>query len=62
MSAMTLWARDIWDAISTTAIGMHITWRHLFTRKVTLLVFGALVAWMAGARLAKRRRVHDLAA
>ncbi|MGE0455977.1 MAG: NADH-quinone oxidoreductase subunit I [Vicinamibacteria bacterium] len=36
MSAMTLWARDIWDAISTTAIGMHITWRHLFTRKVTL--------------------------
>src|SRR5438445_5200773 len=28
----------------------------------TLLVFGALVAWMAGARLAKRRRVRDLAA
>jgi len=29
---------------------------------VTIAVFGALVAWMAGARLAKKRHVRDLAA
>jgi NADH-quinone oxidoreductase subunit H len=29
---------------------------------VTLVIFGALVAWMAGARLAKKRHVRDLAA
>jgi NADH-quinone oxidoreductase subunit H len=29
---------------------------------LTALVFGALIAWMAGARLSKRRRVHDMAA
>jgi len=29
---------------------------------VTLVVFGALVAWMAGARRAKKRHVRDLAA
>jgi len=28
----------------------------------TLVIFGALIAWMAGARLSKRRRVQDLAA
>jgi NADH-quinone oxidoreductase subunit H len=28
----------------------------------TLVIFGALVAWMAGARLSKKRRVQDLAA
>ena len=29
---------------------------------LTLLVFGALTLWMAGARLSKKRRVHDMAA
>ena len=29
---------------------------------LTALVFGALIAWMAGARLSKKRRVQDLAA
>jgi NADH-quinone oxidoreductase subunit H len=29
---------------------------------LTLLVFGALILWMAGARLSKKRRVRDLAA
>jgi len=28
----------------------------------TLAIFGALIAWMAGARLSKKRRVHDMAA
>jgi NADH-quinone oxidoreductase subunit H len=28
----------------------------------TLVIFGALIAWMAGARLSKKRRVQDLAA
>jgi hypothetical protein len=29
---------------------------------VTLIVFGALILWMAGARLSKKRRVQDMAA
>ena len=29
---------------------------------LTALVFGALIAWIAGARLSKKRRVHDMAA
>jgi NADH-quinone oxidoreductase subunit H len=29
---------------------------------VTVIVFGALILWMAGARLSKKRRVQDLAA
>ena len=28
----------------------------------TLVIFGALIAWMAGARVSKKRRVHDMAA
>jgi formate hydrogenlyase subunit 6/NADH:ubiquinone oxidoreductase subunit I len=33
---MTGWARDVWDGVRTTLIGMRITWRHLFTRSATL--------------------------
>ena len=29
---------------------------------LTALIFGALIAWMAGARLSKKRRVHEMAA
>jgi NADH-quinone oxidoreductase subunit H len=34
----------------------YVGWRF------TLVIFGALIAWMAGARLSKKRRVRDLAA
>jgi NADH-quinone oxidoreductase subunit I len=30
------WFGDIWEAMSTLLIGMNITWRHLFVKKVTL--------------------------
>ena len=33
---MTGWARDVWDGVYTTLVGMRITWRHLFTRSATL--------------------------
>ena len=33
---MKQWLMDIWEGVSTVLIGMRITWRHLFTRKVTL--------------------------
>jgi len=33
---MSEWLTDLWDGIRTTLIGMRITWRHLFTRSVTL--------------------------
>ncbi len=33
---MSQWLKDIWEGVSTVLIGMRITWRHLFTRKVTL--------------------------
>jgi formate hydrogenlyase subunit 6/NADH:ubiquinone oxidoreductase subunit I len=33
---MMQWLRDVWEGVSTVLIGMRITWRHLFTRKVTL--------------------------
>jgi NADH-quinone oxidoreductase subunit H len=37
-------------------------WDHYVGWIVTLIVFGALFLWMAGARLSKKRRVQDLAA
>ena len=37
-------------------------WDHYVGWVVTIVIFGALVAWMAGARLAKKRRLQDLAA
>jgi NADH-quinone oxidoreductase subunit H len=37
-------------------------WDHYVGWIVTLIVFGALTLWMAGARLSKKRRVHDMAA
>jgi NADH-quinone oxidoreductase subunit I len=33
---MRQWARDLWEGFWTVLVGMRITWRHLFTRKVTL--------------------------
>jgi NADH-quinone oxidoreductase subunit I len=30
------WLRGIWEGIWTVLVGMRITWRHLFTRSVTL--------------------------
>jgi NADH-quinone oxidoreductase subunit I len=30
------WLTDLWEGFSTVLVGMRITWRHLFTRKVTL--------------------------
>lgn len=33
---MKTWLRDVWEGFSTVLIGMRITWRHLFTGKVTL--------------------------
>jgi NADH-quinone oxidoreductase subunit I len=31
-----VWLRGIWDGVWTVLVGMRITWRHLFTRAVTL--------------------------
>jgi NADH-quinone oxidoreductase subunit I len=33
---MTRWLKDVWEGFWTVLVGMRITWRHLFTRKVTL--------------------------
>ena len=33
---MRTWLRDVWEGFSTVLVGMRITWRHLFTGKVTL--------------------------
>jgi|SRR5262245_3394422 len=33
---MKQWLRDLWEGFSTVLIGMRITWRHLFVKKVTL--------------------------
>lgn len=33
---MKQWLVDLWEGFSTVLIGMQITWRHLFTKKVTL--------------------------
>jgi NADH-quinone oxidoreductase subunit I len=33
---MTKWLKDVWEGFWTVLVGMRITWRHLFTRKVTL--------------------------
>jgi NADH-quinone oxidoreductase subunit I len=33
---MKRWLTDLWEGFSTVLIGMRITWRHLFTSKVTL--------------------------
>jgi NADH-quinone oxidoreductase subunit I len=33
---MRTWLKDLWEGFSTVLVGMGITWRHLFTRKVTL--------------------------
>jgi NADH-quinone oxidoreductase subunit I len=30
------WLRDVWEGFYTVLVGMAITWRHLFTGKVTL--------------------------
>jgi len=33
---MKQWLLDVWEGFSTVLIGMKITWRHLFVKKVTL--------------------------
>jgi NADH-quinone oxidoreductase subunit I len=33
---MRSWLRDVWEGFTTVLAGMKITWRHLFTDKVTL--------------------------
>ena len=33
---MKRWLKDVWEGFWTVLVGMRITWRHLFTRKVTL--------------------------
>jgi NADH-quinone oxidoreductase subunit I len=33
---MLTWLRDLWEGFSTVLVGMNITWRHLFAKKVTL--------------------------
>jgi NADH-quinone oxidoreductase subunit I len=33
---MTQWLKDVWEGFWTVLVGMKITWRHLFVRKVTL--------------------------
>ena len=30
------WFKDVWEGFYTVLVGMKITWRHLFTQKVTL--------------------------
>ena len=34
--AMRQWLSDVWQGFFTVLVGMRITWRHLFTRSVTL--------------------------
>src|SRR5262249_56835952 len=36
LTAMLQWFRDVWEGFWTVLVGMKITWRHLFTQKVTL--------------------------
>jgi len=33
---MLRWFKDVWEGFWTVLVGMKITWRHLFTQKVTL--------------------------
>jgi NADH-quinone oxidoreductase subunit I len=33
---MRRWLKDVWEGFWTVLVGMRITWRHLFTNKVTL--------------------------
>ncbi len=33
---MRQWLRNVWEGFFTVLVGMRITWRHLFTRSVTL--------------------------
>jgi len=33
---MKQWLKDLWDGFWTVLVGMRITWRHLFTKSVTL--------------------------
>lgn len=33
---MGRWLRDVWSGIATAFAGMRVTWKHLFTRAVTL--------------------------
>jgi len=33
---MIQWAKDVWEGFWTVLVGMKITWRHMFTQKVTL--------------------------
>ena len=33
---MKQWFVDVWEGFSTVLVGMKITWRHLFVKKVTL--------------------------
>jgi formate hydrogenlyase subunit 6/NADH:ubiquinone oxidoreductase subunit I len=30
------WFKDVWEGVTTALVGMNITWRHLFVKKVTL--------------------------
>ena len=30
------WLKDVWEGFWTVLVGMKITWRHLFVKKVTL--------------------------
>jgi NADH-quinone oxidoreductase subunit I len=36
VSGFKQWVVDLWEGISTLLVGMNITWRHLFVKKVTL--------------------------
>ncbi len=33
---MAQWLKDVWEGFWTVLVGMKVTWRHLFTRSVTL--------------------------
>jgi NADH-quinone oxidoreductase subunit I len=33
---MLTWLKDLWEGFWTVLVGMNITWRHLFAKKVTL--------------------------
>jgi NADH-quinone oxidoreductase subunit I len=33
---MIQWFKDVWEGVHTALVGMNITWRHLFAKKVTL--------------------------
>ena len=33
---MIQWFKDVWEGVATALVGMNITWKHLFAKKVTL--------------------------